>query len=300
MVSRTTRSLANWLRGHPRLAGWALKLLPDVPMTVTIPPIGRFRIRARRNRSFWLRDPLTLERFPLAALKTLIRPGDVVYDVGANIGLYTRFCLTAFGAGRVVAFEPMTDNRKQLEQNVDLGGLRDKVKVLPFALSDADGVQDLQVDDLSSASAVLSVVTGNEAAQGRRQYGFAAKSESVTCRRLDSVLAAGDLPRPDVIKVDIEGAEDLFLAGAADCLARSSPRLVIELHGADKARAVVDRLTRAGYACAGQVAPTLAASGYARLDRALMERVTGTYDVHFLLASKDAADLPDTLDPERV
>ena len=55
------------------------------------PAIGLFRIRARRNRSFWLRDPLAQERFPLAALRALVRPGDVVYDVGANIGLYTRF-----------------------------------------------------------------------------------------------------------------------------------------------------------------------------------------------------------------
>jgi FkbM family methyltransferase len=267
-----------------------------VPMTVTIPPIGRFRIRTRRNRSFWLRDPLTHEKFPLAALRAVIRPGDVVYDVGANIGLYTRFC-AAFGAGRVVAFEPMKDNLTQLERNIDLGGIRDRVTVFPYALSDVDAVQELQIDDLSSASAALAVVTGNQAAQGRRQYGFSPKAEPVTCHRLDSILAEECIPPPDAIKVDIEGAEGLFFAGALDCLARSSPRLVAELHGADKARAVYDLLTSCGYTCAGRVGLHLNATGYCRLDAEMMSGIRGDYDVHFLVATKDPADLPLVIGP---
>jgi FkbM family methyltransferase len=296
MIKGTARSVANWLRGHPKLAGWALKVLPDIPVTITIPLIGRFRIRARRNRSFWLRDPLTHEGFPLAALRAFTRPGDVVYDIGANIGLYTRFCISAFQAGRVMAFEPMTDNCSQLRQNIEIGGIGDRVTVLPYALSDVDDIQDLQVDDVSSASAALAVVTNKQASHGRRHYGFAPKTERVTCHRLDSVLADDALPGPDVIKVDIEGAEDLFLVGAAECLTRFSPRLVVELHGADKARRVFDLLTGYGYSCAGNVAPTLAASSYCRLDAATMERVSEYFDVHFLIASKFEADLPRTIE----
>src|SRR5262245_8748721 len=100
MIGRSARAVASWFRRRPRLASWALKLLPDVPITIRIPGIGPFRIRARRNRSFWLRDPLANEGFPLAALRAVVRPGDVVYDVGANIGLYTRYCATVLGAGR--------------------------------------------------------------------------------------------------------------------------------------------------------------------------------------------------------
>ena len=293
------RTIANWLRTHPWTARWALRLLPDVPVTITIPAIGRFRIRTRRNRSFWLRDPLAHEAIPLAALRVLVQPGDTVYDVGANIGLYTRVFVACFKAGRVVAFEPMTDNLAQLRENTAMGGVREKVTVLPYALADADGTQDLQVDDISSASAALTVVTGNRAAEGREHYRFPPKSEPVTCRRLDLVIAEEHLPPPDVIKVDIEGAEDLCLAGATDCLIHNSPRILVELHGADKARAVFDRLTAHGYHCAGNVGPHLAPSGYCRLDAALMERVTDHYDVHFLLASKNPADLPEKLEPFR-
>jgi FkbM family methyltransferase len=297
MMMRATRSMATWLRGHPRLAGWALKLLPDVPVTITVAPIGPLRIRTRRNRSYWLRHPLILESFPLAVLRALIKPGDVVYDVGANIGLYTRFCIGYFHAGRVVAFEPMSANRPQLRRNIELGGIRDRVTVLPYALADVDSIQELQIDDMSSASATLAVVTDNGACQGRRQYGLPPKSEKVSCRRLDSVIAEEKLPPPKVIKVDIEGAENLFITGAAECLAKSSPHLLVELHGADKARAVYDLLTTFGYACAGQVGPHLLPAGYGRLDDTIMQSVCNPYDVHFLVATRNPAELPESISP---
>jgi FkbM family methyltransferase len=300
VIERALRPAANWLRGHPKLAGWALRLLPDLPKTITIPQIGRFRIRLRRNRSFWLRDPLCHEGFPLAALRALVRPGDVVYDIGANIGLYTRLCVSCFRAGAVVAFEPMSDNLEQLRENIILGGIGERVTVLPYALSDADDTQELQVDDVSSASAVLAVVSENRASEGRMRYRLPPKSESVICRRLDSLLADATIRPPDVMKIDIEGAEDLFLAGATECLARNSPRLVVELHGADKAKRVFSRLAGHGYHCAGNVGPHLAASGYCRIDESVMEKVTEYFDLHFLIAAKDPADLPASIDGFRM
>ncbi len=297
VVMRAATSVANWLRGHPSLARWALKLLPDVPLTITIPEIGPLRIFTRRQRSYWLRHPLTHERFPLAALQALTKPGDVVYDVGANIGLYTRFCISSFHASRVVAFEPMRANRVQLRHNVELGRIGDRVTIFPYALTDVDAVQELQIDDVSSASAALGTVTGNRASEGRRHYGMPPKSEPVECRRLDSVIAADRPPLPDVIKCDIEGAEGLFLAGALQTLREHSPRLVVEVHGAEKAREVYRVLTTSGYACAGRVGPHLAPSGYCRLDASIIEGVRGPYDLHFLLASKSPEDLPNSITP---
>jgi FkbM family methyltransferase len=296
VIERMMRPVGNWLRGHPRPAAWALKILPDFPITITMPGIGPFRIRLRRNRSFWLRDPLTHEGFPLAALRKLIRAGDVVYDVGANIGLYSRLCITRFHAGRVVAFEPMTDNLKQLRENISLGRMSENVTILPYALSDSDAVHELQIDDISSASAVLATISGGRPSEARMRYHFPPKSEPVACRRLDSLLVEKIIPPPDVMKVDIEGAEDLFLAGAADCLAHSSPKLVIELHGADKARAVYSRLSGHGYHCAGKVSPKLAPSGYSHIDKVMMEKVIDQYDIHFLIATKNLTDLPEFLD----
>ena len=286
------RKLGIWLRGHPTLARWALGLLPDVYWQIDIDPIGKFRIRTRRNRSYWLHDPLFHEQFPLTALRTLVCRGATVYDVGANIGLYSRFFLNCLGASRVVAFEPMSDNVLQLIANLELGGVKNQVTILQCALADADEQQDLQLDDFSSASAALNSVTGGQASQGRKQYGLPPKTEAVTCRRLDSVFAEMNLPPPDVIKVDIEGAEVMFLKGALQVLQRHSPKLMIELHGADQAKSVYQNLRGAGYHCAGKLSHRMAPAGYGKLNDSLVDQASDLYDIHFLIAAKDAADLP--------
>jgi FkbM family methyltransferase len=288
-----------WLRRHPRLGRLALALLPDTAVTVHVPWLGPFRVRVRQHRSYWLRDPLVHEGFPLGALKALVVPGQVVYDVGANIGLYTRFLANLLGAAKVLAFEPMQDNLAQLVANIELGGIADRVTVLPYALAHLDGEQELQVDDMSSASAALSLVTGGKAAEGRRQYGLPPKSELVQCRRLDGLIEGLGLPPPDLIKVDIEGAETLFLRGAMETLRTYSPRLLIETHGAAIARQVFDTLTDLGYHCAAKVSERIDPAGYCILTPAKMEMAQDLYDVHFLLAARDAHDLPDRIEEHR-
>ncbi len=297
MMRQLCTSLALWLRRKPRLGRWALRMLPDFPLNIQIPPIGSFRIRVRQNRSFWLRDPLILEQFPLGALAALIHGGETVYDVGANIGLYTRLLLNFFHAKHVVAFEPMTQTRSLLIQNVALGNIADKVTLLPYALSNMDGQQLLQVDDFSSASSTLDTVTSGSAAPGRQQYGLSPKTEQVMCRRLDSLLGELALPTPDIIKVDIEGAEGLFLEGAQSVLRQHSPKLLIELHGAQYARQAFAILHELGYHCSGCVSQVLREDGYTPLDAALVEQARGLYDIHYLLAARNADDLPKTITP---
>ena len=288
---RLLRFLAYRLRTHARLGRWALRLIPDWPWTVRIAGVGALRIRLRRNRSFWLRDPLESESFPFAMLRHLVRPGDVVYDVGANLGLYARYLVTVLDAGRVVAFEPVAENRLLLARNLDLAGIAGRVTVLPVAIADADGTAEFQIDDMQSASGTLSRVSGGRPSVGRQNLGLRPLTEEVFCRSLDSLAAEG-LPAPDVIKVDVEGAEALLLRGATALLRQRSPRLLIELHGAAVAREVLTLLAGLGYACAGKVAPHIHPGGFGPLDTAVLPRVEGLYDVHFVVAARSAADLP--------
>src|SRR5947209_5185180 len=136
------RSLAYRLRTRPRLGRWALAMVPDWPWTVQIAGIGPLRIHLRRNRSFWLRNPLESESFPFSMLRQLVRAGDLVYDAGANLGLYSRFLITCLGVERVVAFEPVAENRALLACNLALGDVAARVTVLPFALGDEDGTAE--------------------------------------------------------------------------------------------------------------------------------------------------------------
>ncbi len=286
------RSIALFLRTRPLLGRWALRMIPDVPWTLQVEGIGPFRVRLRRNRSWWLRKPLESESFPFAMLRHLVRPGDVVYDCGANLGLYARFLVSTLDAGRVVAFEPAPDNRHFLAANLALGGIADKVTVLPVALADEDGMAEFQVDDVQTSSGTLSKVTGGEASVGRRNLRLGPLTDQVLCRRLDTLVAEEELPLPDVLKIDVEGAEGLLLRGAIDLLRERSPRLLIELHGAEMARDVVTLLDGLGYSCVARVAPHVHRERYGPVGPLVLPRVEGLYDIHFLAASRDPADLP--------
>lgn len=214
---------------------------------LSIRPIGRFRVRLGRDRRFWLRHPLTHERWALGGLERMIRPGDVVYDIGANLGLYARFMVQAFGASRVVAFEPMRGNLGDLEANLRLGGVADRVRVFPMALADREGEELLQTDDVASGAAVLDRVTKGDACESRRNYGMPARTERVRVVPLDALVARESLPPPSVMKIDVEGAEGLVLRGAKETILRHRPRLVIELHGPSTAREVIPLLEDWGY-----------------------------------------------------
>ena len=289
---------SEWLRHQPTLGRWALKCVPDVRVKILIEPIGGFNIRLRRNRSFWLRHPLTHELFPLGALQRLVKPDSVVYDVGANIGLYARFMLQQFGARCVVCFEPMTENRAMLEDNIRAGDCARQVQIMPWALCDKEGEEDLQVDDMMSGSATLDRVTGGNAANGRKQYGMEALTEKVSVARLDQLVASHHLPPPNVIKVDIEGAEGLMLEGARETLRQHQPDLLIELHGASVAGSVFSTLTSLGYSCFGE----LNVDGrhqYTRVTQRMIDGLTDYYDLHFIVASTNPAKLEQPIEAYR-
>ncbi len=212
----------------------------------------RFRLRQQR---WYLWEPFAKsDRFMLGVFTRIVRPGDVVYDVGANIGIYVRILSQWFGASRVLAFEPMTRNIELLRQNVELGNLGERVEIFPLALGDTDGEEDLQIDDVRSSTAALDRVTGGEASAGRRHFDLAPATERVMVARLDTLHAGRDLPAPDVLKIDVEGAEALVVAGARETLSKHRPRLAVATHGPDRAAETIAALETLGYFCYGFVA----------------------------------------------
>ena len=240
-------SFVNFFVRHRKLGGLALRCIPDIERRIEIDHIGPFKIRLRRNRSYWLRHPLAMETRMLGFLKRLVRPGVVFYDIGANLGMHSRFA-ARFGAGQVFAFEPMSENIVLLRQNVALAGENaGKIRIMQMSAGDQDGEEALQVDDVMSGTAVLDKVNPGEASLGRKLYGFPPVTERVRVARLDTLIASGALPPADVIKIDVEGAEDLVLEGAPKLLAEQKPDLAIELHSQEKARKVLSLLDKNGY-----------------------------------------------------
>jgi FkbM family methyltransferase len=153
-----------------------------------------------------------------------LAPGDVVYDVGANVGLFTNMMSRRVGAlGKVRAFEPNPPVFEDLKRIVILNQLTN-VDLYPVAISDSEGVavfnQILSGDVTREASGLV--------VEGHNQT-VLHSAISVATTTLDLVAAVTPQP-PSLIKIDVEGAEFHVLRGVRGTLARYHPKLVIEFH----------------------------------------------------------------------
>jgi FkbM family methyltransferase len=146
-----------------------------------------------------------------------VRPGDVVLDCGANIGLSTMAAI-ARGAARVIAVEPALDNVECLRRNLAGPIAEGRVLVYPKGVWDKDDVLPLNVQPSNTAS--YSVVL--------RRRG-ATPGPSVELTTIDKLVGELGLPRVDYIKMDIEGSERAALSGGAGTIRRFHPRLTVSL-----------------------------------------------------------------------
>jgi FkbM family methyltransferase len=282
--------LQNWVRASPRLGKIAIKSIPDLKFHIDVEPIGSMAIRLRQHRMFWLRHPLIFEGFMLGALRRLVRKGDVIYDIGANIGLYSRFMAQCFDASRVYAFEPIENNRTLLVENLRLGRCESRVEIVPLAVSNEDGTCEFQIDDLTSNSGTLDAVTHGNPSQSRAQYGLPPATIRVPVACLDTLVESKGFATPALIKLDVEGAEALALEGAKSLLSQHGPYLVIELHGAEAGRQVLQVLWSVNYHCFGYLEKN-GARAYQEITPVDLEHITDQYSLHFLVASREPANL---------
>ena len=178
-----------------------------------------------------------LERPVQEALRRLLAPGMRVWDVGANVGFFALVCGRLVGpGGRVVAFEPVRASAAAIRRNAELNELGDVIEAREAAVWSRSGRGDLLV--VADRSWSHLAATGHHA-QTRAEV-------AVELVAADDLVFERGEPAPDVVKVDVEGAEIQVLDGMTRLLREHGPALVIELH--DTNRAVADRLRAAGYA----------------------------------------------------
>ncbi|WP_206668672.1 FkbM family methyltransferase [Halorubrum depositum] len=172
---------------------------------------ARFGIPTRNE---WT-DFRTIEERPvLDHLVSNLRDDDVFYDVGANLGLYS--CIAAdVVTGPVVAFEPHPDNADRLEDNAALNGA--DVSTYRRALADSTGEAELALTLDKVGSAGHTLVSD-----------WAAGDDRITVPKVrgDELIDREGLPRPTVLKIDVEGAERAVLDGLESTLSRPDCRSV--------------------------------------------------------------------------
>ena len=148
---------------------------------------------------------------------------DVFYDVGANVGLYT--CFGATKCLKVVAFEPYPPNISELEHNAALNG--QDVTILDVALSDETG----EIGFITEANEKTEYPDAGSAGFGRGTITEETADLMVQTVRGDELIAEGVVPPPNVVKIDVEGAEPLVIDGLANALSDERCRAVYcEVH----------------------------------------------------------------------
>lgn len=210
LVSRA-RTVA--YRGYYRLAraNYEREWLPRSNRT----PAGTVRCYEPLNRHG--RDAM------LAAVADDCGTDDVVYDVGANVGIYALALASDASDRRVVAVEPSPPVVDRLRTNVALNDLADRVAVERVGLGDERGERPFYVSTCPELS-------GFDRESATRWAADVAAVRSVPVRRLDDLVA--DHPPPDVVKVDVEGAAPTVLRGARETLATHRPTVFLEPHDA--------------------------------------------------------------------
>ena len=173
-----------------------------------------------------------------------IRAGEVLWDVGAQIGFGALYA--ALGGVHVLAFEPKATSFALLAEHIAINGLADRVTPLCIALYDTTRLSHLTLSTLGPGSWNNSL-DGAADQFGRRAEGV---KQGVPAMRGDDLISMFKLEPPDHVKIDVDGVEGAVLAGLHETLPRARTVLV-EVEGENEANAPVlieGPLTAAGFA----------------------------------------------------
>jgi FkbM family methyltransferase len=164
------------------------------------------------------------ERQTRNALKALVRPGSVVLDIGANIGVHTMLLADLVGpSGRVLSFEPSDYGVRKLRRNLELNPeLAGRVTLFHCFLAATDGAA---VPDRIFSSWPLADSEGLH----QKHLGLAMPTNGAPGRTIDGILAELGGPSVQLVKMDVDGFESEVLRGAAALLSGSRPIFVMEL-----------------------------------------------------------------------
>ena len=166
-------------------------------------------IEAFRAGTYATKEPETLDW-----IDTELADNEILFDIGANIGLYSMYAAKAHPGLKVYAFEPESLNFSRLLRNLFINGLTEAVTPLNVAIAGKTELGFLLLSQLQAGAALHGI--GKKTETSIR--------EGVFCSTLDDLCSKFGLPQPHHIKIDVDGLEDrIILGGASKTL--NSPQL---------------------------------------------------------------------------
>lgn len=163
-----------------------------------------------RIKSFSTKEPETLEWIDT------LREGAVLWDIGANIGLYSVYAAHKRNC-RVYAFEPSVFNLELLARNIYLNKLSDKICIVPLALSDRLSISQMRM---------TSTEWGGALSTFGKEFGWDGQAIKQTFDyqliglSMEEAIDRLSLPVPDYIKMDVDGLEHFILKGGVNVLSK--------------------------------------------------------------------------------
>jgi FkbM family methyltransferase len=163
------------------------------------------------------------ERTSIREWVRLVKNASVIYDVGANTGVFTLLsCFAADNNQQVVAFEPTSRACARIYENCNINGVIDRVKIEKSALSNRSGTLEfLHYENSSRISSGASYVAG-------LSHFDVHSRELCEATTLDEYIARSGLV-PDLLKIDVEGAEIDVIEGARNLIASRKASFIIEV-----------------------------------------------------------------------
>ncbi len=164
-------------------------------------------------------DPETLKYF-LSWLKA----DSVFYDIGSNIGFHALTANQIIQTGKIYAFEPMPAMRKVMEKHVSLNSkviITNNIELLPFAISNKAGRVAFSND--------INKRDGNTYIEASYVFSGATGKIEVETQSIDGLMLQG-YQKPDIIKIDAEGAEYDILLGSKETLNLFHPNILLATH----------------------------------------------------------------------
>jgi len=156
---------------------------------------------------------LFVEAGNIQSLRRYVKPGEVVIDIGANVGFFTkRFARWVSDGGFVIAVEPETSNFRQLRRNLDKSGTAAVVRTVQGVAAEQDGTLKLAINPIHPGD-----------------HKLAPEGVDVTAFTIDELVRKEPATRVCLMKIDVQGAEERVLRGAQKTIQRDHPAIFVEL-----------------------------------------------------------------------
>lgn len=149
---------------------------------------------------------------------SFIKNDSVVFDIGANIGFYTLVAANKIKTGHIYAFEPVKDIVRLLKTNIELNNFNN-ISIIPFAVSNKKTISPIYISSQDNLG-----MSGFHKPQN-----YSGKIDYVETISLDEWIKEMKIPKLDVVKIDVEGAELQVLKGMKKIIESNKPIFFIEL-----------------------------------------------------------------------